>query len=246
MALTVPAYIVNAQIASPSTRYPWDEWRVNDYFLDVDDDQFDRLDALSNAANLALAIGCGEWISHRFSALSSDPDPDHFIEAAWAAIVHPAYCLDIETDDDEWRGPIRGPLNMTISILHDGVHRLETDPDEATRSCWMYNLTEHVLPRSDEFAKWFEACVIRFEKLHPKIDDDDIWEEGPPFGTPVPREALDPGVPYDSHAAAALLDRFLRTLNPSQNPFLVEPSDVRDAPGFKGAPYQYAVADWNE
>jgi hypothetical protein len=240
MPLAVPTYIRNAQIATEIIRYAWDEWRVRDYFIEVKDEQFDRLDALSDAANLALAIGCGEWLCHRFSVLSNDPDPYHLLEAAWAAIVHPAYCLDFETDDDEWRGPVRGPLNMTMSILEDGIHQRETDPHEATRSCWMYNLTKHVLPRSDEFERWFEACVLRFEQHHPWVEDDDIWEEGPPFGAPVPRESLDPNFPYDPLGAPDLLDRFLRSLIPARNPFLTDPEDVGETPGFQGSPYRYS------
>jgi hypothetical protein len=92
MALPVPAYITNAQVATNSIRYPWDEWNVNDYFIELDEDQFERLDMLSDAANLALAIGCGEWICHRFSTVSDDPEPYHYLEAAWAAIVYPGYC----------------------------------------------------------------------------------------------------------------------------------------------------------
>jgi hypothetical protein len=241
MTLPVPAYISTAQIVTNSVRYRWDEWNVNDYFLGLDKDQFERLDALSDAANLALAIGCGEWICHRFATLSNDPDPQHFVEAAWAAIIHPAYCMDVETNDDEWRGPIRGPLNLVISILHDGIHRRDTDPHEATRACWMYNLAQHVLPRTNEFEEWFEVCVLRLQTHHPRLEEDDPWEEGPPFGTPVPREALDPSVPYDPKDAPGLLDRFLRGLDPTQNPFLAERDDVFEAPGFRGMPYRFDV-----
>jgi|ERR1017187_4225868 hypothetical protein len=242
MALHVPAYIQSAQVATNTIRYPWDEWRVKDYFMEVDDDQFDRLDRLSDAANLALAIGCGEWISYRFAPVSDDPDPSAYIEAAWAAIIHPAYCLEIETDDDEWRGPVRGPLNMTVTILNDGIHQRETDPHEATRACWMYNLASHVLPSADEFSKWFEASVLRLEQYHPWIEDNDIWEEGPPFGIPVPRESLDPSFPYDPKKGSELLDLFLRSLAPSQNPFLIDPEDLLETPGFVGTPYQFAAS----
>lgn len=239
MVLAFPPYITKSQVATSQIRYEWDEWNVNDYFLEVDGDQFDRLDRLSDAANLALAIGCGEWICYRLSPLTNDLDPQHYLEAAWAAIVHPGYCDYIETNDDHWRGPIRGPLNMTLSILNDGIHCRETDPHEATRSCWMYNLAEHVLPQVDEFDNWFDNCVERFEKLYPKIEDDDIWEEGPPFGVPVPREALDLSVPFDPNNGPALIDRFLKSLNFNQNPFLSGPNDVLNAPGFNGIPYEY-------
>jgi hypothetical protein len=239
----VPAYIRSAQIATHIIRYPWDEWKVNDYFLGLDADRFKRLDKLSHAANLALAIGSAEWICHRLSSLSSDPNPNHFLEAAWAAIVHPGYCRDVETIADQWRGPVRGPLNIAISIVHDGIHRLNTDPHEATRACWMHNLANHVLPRNDEFQSWFEKCVVRFEQYHPFLESDDFWEEGPAFGSPVPREALDPANPYNAENSPALLDRFLQRLTPDQNPFLMKPEELLDIPGFQGVPYRYSGAD---
>lgn len=247
MGLPIPSYIIEANIVTNVIHYHWDEWSVKDYFIEVDEDQFDRLDELSDAANLALAIGCGEWIYHRFSILTDDPDPKYYLEAAWAAIVYPGYCKYIETIDDEWRGPIRGPLNMMISILNDGIHCRDTDPHEATRACWMYNLAKHVLPHFEEFERWFDVCTIRFEAHHPwREDEDDIWEEGPPFGLPVPREALDPSLSYDPENAPELIDRFLGSLNPGQNPFLPGPNDVLEVPGFKGTLYQYSSSDWQE
>lgn len=244
MTLPVPTYIKNAQIAINHIEFLWDEWRVNDYFIEVDEDQLARLDMLSDAANLALAIGCGEWICHRFSTLNNDPDPLHYLEAAWAAIIYPGYCKYVETNDDEWRGPILGPLNMTISIINDGIHCRATDSQEATRACWMYNLAQHVLPHTEQFDSWFEACVVRFETYHPWIEDDDIWEEGAPFGVPVPREALDPIVLYDPKAAPGLLDHFLSNIDPSQNPFLPKTEDDIEVPGFQGVLYKYSTADW--
>ncbi|MCA9469790.1 MAG: hypothetical protein KC643_30695 [Nitrospira sp.] len=244
MGLLVPNYIIDANVATNLIHYYWDEWSVKDYFIEVEEDQFERLDDLSDAANLALAIGCGEWISYRLSLLNNDPVPQNYLEAAWAAIVYPGYCKYIETVDDEWRGPIRGPLNMTISILNDGIHCRDTDSQEATRSCWMYNLAQHVLPHTDEFDRWFEACVLRLELYHPWVEDDDIWEEGPPFGLPVPREVLDPSFSYDPENAPELIDRFLRSLNPEHNPFLPSNDEDLEVPGFKGILYQYSPSDW--
>jgi hypothetical protein len=241
--LAVPDYLRRAQIDENRASYQWDEWNVRDYYLDIDEDQLQRLDRISDAGNLALAIGCGEWICHRLSALSEDRDPGLYLEAAWAAVVHPYYCDYIETNDDEWRGPIRGPLNMVITIINDGIHCGDENPVKAAHACWMYNLARHVLPRTEEFEKWFEACVGRLEECHPKVESDDIWEEGPPFGIPVPREALDPSLSYAPEDAPELLDRFLRTLDPAQNHFLAQAEVMLTGSGFVGTPYQYSPPD---
>jgi hypothetical protein len=240
MVLSIPPYLHGADVVTSLVRYRWDEWNVNAYFLEIDPAQKARLNPLSDAANLALVVGSAEWIVHSLSSVSRDPDPSLYLEAAWAAIVHPGYCEYLETDADEWRGPIRGPLNVTMAIVNDGIHCRETDPLESTRACWMYNLARHVLPRADVFDKWFESCVLRFEQFHPRIEDDDIWEEGPPFGLPVPREAVDPDFPYDALLAPELLDRFLRSLQPGANRFLASPEDVSQARNFSGVPYVYS------
>jgi hypothetical protein len=244
MTLPVADYILRAQIANHHIRYFWDEWHVNDYFLDIDEDWFDRLDLLSDAANLSLCIGCGEWIEHRLSVVNDDPRPGDYLEAAWAAIVHPNYCAYIENKDDDWRGSVRGPLNIMMSIIHDGIHCRETDEHEASRVCWMYNLAKHVLPDTADFVNWFETCVERLEKHHPWVDNDDIWEEGLTFGIPVPRDALDPGRTYDPSAAPNFIDQFLRRLNPLLNPYLTSPDELSADPSFRGSTYRYAETDW--
>lgn len=247
MMLPVPAYILNAHVVDPHIRYLWDEWHVNDYFLWLDEPLFNRLDALSDAANLALAIGCGEWIEHRFSKVNTDPHPGYYLAAAWAAIVHPRYCSYVENSDDLWRGPVRGPLNIMMGILNDGIHCRETDDHEATRACWMYNLTKHVLEQgATTFDRWFENCVQRLEKDHPWVEDDDIWEDGPPFGFPVPREALDPDFPYAAQMAPDLIDRFLQSCDPVVNPYLAPPGVLTADLTFKGTVYRYRADDWIE
>ena len=84
----------------------------------------------------------------------------------------------------------------------------------------------------------------RFEKLHPKVESDDIWEEGPPFGVPIPRLAVDPLYPYEPDVAPRLLDQYLKSLDPTRNPFLAPVNEVRGMRGFQGEPYQYSPADW--
>ena len=55
MGLLVPNYIIDANVATNLIHYYWDEWSVKDYFIEVEEDQFERLDDLSDAANLAQA-----------------------------------------------------------------------------------------------------------------------------------------------------------------------------------------------
>src|SRR5690242_2671157 len=194
----IPHYITEARIATDVVRFLWDEWNCKQYYRFVDDAMFERLDQLTNKANTGLSIAVGAWTCERFSTLDPDPSPKEYLEAAWAAVVHPAYCKYTETIDDEWRGPIRAPMALTITLVNDALFGLGYDLHVARRVCWLYNLTHHVLPDTQAFKAWFEACVQRLEQFHSQAvdtrgeEEEDIFADFPWQGSPVPREAFDP------------------------------------------------------
>ena len=243
--LSIPPYIQASNPASPVLQFPWDEWQIKTYYWAVDDKQFRRLDALTNEASLGLALAAGEWVFQRFSAVNTDPAALRFLEAAWAGMVHPAYCIYTETVDDEWRGPVRGPLAVSIAIANDGIFCLRDDPHVATRACWMYNLARHVLPKTDEFDPWFEACVLRLEKYHSSRTEarppgnTGLFDDPLMFSRPVPREVFDPQRPYDPSELPTLIDRFLASLQAASNPFLRDPAELAVVDGLPGPPYRY-------
>ena len=241
--LDVPAYIADARIASADARYVWDEWNVRSYFMIADEAELARFDALTGKANTALLIAVGEWICERFSALSADSRPLSFLEAAWAGAIDLSYCVFTETVDDEWRGPIRGPLAITIQIANDALFHLVEEPRVAPRVCWMVALARHVLPNTDAFEAWLEKCVRRLETYHSKsvekVVEQDLFEPLPGQGTAVPRAALNPDFRYDPAQAAPLLDAFLRNLDPTSNPYLRHPKEVAQYGARHGIPYRY-------
>lgn len=240
--LDTPLHIVRASIADPVLAFAWDEWAIKSYYWDVPQALFDRLDALSDDACMSLALATGEWVFHRFDAVNSDPTPLQFIEAAWAGTVHPYYCVYSETVDDEWRGPVRGPLAVAMAIANDGLFCRANDPEVATRACWMYRLATHVLTDPGEFLKWFDAVVRRLETWHLRA----VANTPPTFfglsltsANPVPRAAFDVSRGYDAGRAADMVDDFLRGLDPVANPFLRPVRDLLGVEDFAGAPYHF-------
>jgi hypothetical protein len=242
MALRTPGFIVAAGIDDDRLIYEWDEWRMRRYYDRDPQGLKDRLEVLSLRALVGVAIACGEWVVFRMSKVDSDPRPGQFLEAAWAGLVHHGYCRYIENDDEEWRSPARGPLDMTMSIVNDALFHLNEDPDAALRAVWMHSLATHVLPRRDAFDAWFAAVLPRLIQDHGRPGDDqqDLFSHSPPgMGSPVPRELFDPSLPYDPAQDAAHLDAFLRQLDPKSNPFLGEPAEVAQWDDFEGTPYRY-------
>jgi hypothetical protein len=242
VTLSVPVYVREASIVDDVLRYPWDEWNIRSHWDIVENPLYDRLDALSNRSVTALALATGEWVCHRYSALCSDPRPQQFLEAAWAGNIHPGYCEYTETTTDEWRGVIRGPLNIVILIANDALFCLHDDPHAATRACWMLALARHVLPQNAAFEPWFEACVARLEQFYPKdaITREGLFEPFESMGEPVPPEAFVPHVPWDPTLAPSLLDAFLQRLEPTQNPFLRPADELVGVDGIV-QPYRYIV-----
>jgi hypothetical protein len=242
--LPVPPHIRTGVILTPELRFAWDEWNIRDPYMFVQAAIFEALEPLTNKACTALTIAIGEWICARFAPLDPDPIPLQFLEAAWAGVIHPAYCEYFETTDDEWRGPVRAPLAITVTIAADALFRLDADPIVAHRTCWMRNLARHVIDPHDRFDAWFAACVARLAQHHnkqkdPSIATASIFEDFPGQGLPVPREAFDLAVAYDATDAPQLLDRYLRSLDPRANPFLRSTEELSEVDGLPGPPYRY-------
>jgi hypothetical protein len=244
--LPIQPHLRSGNVASAALAFAWDEWEIKKYYWSVDKALIQRLDALTNDANLGLTNAIGEWICQRFTPFSQDPAALQFLEAAWAAAIHPAYCIYTETIDDQWRGPVRGPLAMTMTIANDAIFCLRDDPHVATRACWMYNLARHVIPAVDELERWFEQCVIRLERYHSNGSEarrpsGGLFEDRPGFGRPVPREAFDPQRSYEPVEIPFLLDAFLRTLSPATNPYLRTPAELDAVDDLPGPAYRYLV-----
>jgi hypothetical protein len=234
MALSKPDYIVAANVADTEANYPWDEWNVREAYSPPDDELIDRYDGLTHRAQVAMTIATAEWIVFRFEALSDDPMPLNYLEAAWAANIDTAHGVYIETDDDEWRGPIRGPLNMAITIVADALFCADQTDDTAENPAWMSKLAERVLPPRSlaAFRTWRATCLQRLETYYTEPDEEeneddfgDLFSEEDAGGPPVPREIFDPSFEFRPDMVATLVDRFLADLDPRANEFLQTPEE---------------------
>ncbi len=243
MTLPVPiqrAYIDRPAIQQPALRFLWDEWHVEQTYQDVRPDEVERLQRLTRRANCALTIGIAEWVLVRFEGMDADPDPALFLEAAWAANVDDRYAYEIDIVDAEWRGPVRGPISMALTFVYDALFAEEAGPQSAMNPAWAARFARHVLPDTTAFDAWLAGCLDRFERLFPAAshDDQDWFEPMHSAGPLVPAEALDTTRSFNAADSEALIDRFLRGLDPARNEFLLQPKDMADL-DFEGIPYQY-------
>lgn len=233
MTLVVPSYIQRAGISSNIIRFRWDDWDCRLADIPLDDALLARLREISQRANVAVTIASGEWIFHRFDLLSDDPTPWRCAEAAWAQILDWRYAVDWEPEEEEWFGPVRGPLMMAMVWVVDAVEELEHDGDPAVSAACISKLATHVLPDDLPFRQWRELILARLETLYPLDPEERLGEV-------VPREALDPDFAFSLEMTKPLINRFLSGLSPEKNPLLNSSEEMLEE-GFEGTPYVFDI-----
>ena len=233
MVLSIPHYIQSANIQNNVLRYKWDDWDLHQYYTNIDDDDLgDRIEHLSYRANTALTIACAEWVVHRYDMVSDDEEPDQYLEAAWAAVVDVAYLFLWEPPDEQWLGPIRGPLSVAMLIVKEAIMSAELE-EYKMPALYITSLAKHVLPDATAFLDWRSRTVDRLEKFY--IEDPEETR-----GEVVPREAMDPDFLFNVNQTEGLINRFLFRLDYKVNPFLNSPEDMMEL-HFEGTPYKFDI-----
>lgn len=241
MAISEPKYISDADIKDENIRYHWDDWNIKAYYMSTPDELFDRLTDLTLRAKIALTTACAEWLVFRFKGISDDPLPLKYLEAAWCGNVDLRYIKYTELNDEEWLGPIRGPLQLAIAIINDIFFCSDDNPEPALNSGWMSTLTQHILPNPAFFCQWRDKCIERLKRLYTDKSDpfDNLFGEdnGGPY---VPREVFDLDYDFKPEITNTLINDYLRNVDYTLNQFLHTPNEML-ALGFKGKPYSLSV-----
>jgi hypothetical protein len=232
MPLTIPPYIQRSNIADEPVTHTWDDDDPEFAYVGLDQRLQHRMDGTTDRGVLALSAGFAEWIAWRFGKLSSAPMLLYKVEAIWAGIVDWRY-LSREPlpPAHDWHGPVRGPVWSAAKWLDRIVDLLKRKQFATPEAVCLSQLVLHVTAHPDAFKDWRRFAIQRLAKLYPADAQDRL-------GPPVPREVLDPDIKYDPAMAPALIDTYLRGLDPSLNPFLAKPADMLAA-GFTGTPYTY-------
>lgn len=244
MVYRLPPYIVAAKIDDPKLTFRWDDWKASGDFTYDPKKVVARAQTLTNRAQVALGIGMYEWTLGRFASLSEDPTPYQIAEAAWCAEIDRRYMKRIEFDRRKWLGPVRGPLWCAMTWLIPLVLSGDNDPEELESGlAYLPRLAMHVLPKPEIFEQWLITTLERLASWYtatPEGPLDDLFSvrEEERRGPLVAPEALDPAFDYDPAQAPTLLAKRLAAIQPSLNPYLQTPEEMR-RDGFPGTPYQF-------
>ena len=175
----------------------------------------------------------------RFERLSQDPRPLSYLESAWCANVDRAYSWPIELPKSEWQGPVRRPLLVGVILVNHSLYEAEEIADTMQQPALMSNLVEHVLTDPVPFRRWRDRCVDRVREFYMREEKEpfeDLFNERPVEPIFVPREVFDPDFEFRPEMARAFVDRLLKSVDYTVNPFLLSPAQMQ-AEGFKGVPY---------
>jgi hypothetical protein len=239
MSRWMPRYITSVQADYSQLHYEWDEWRVKDIIRPAPESLVETLSPLRDEALVALTIAEAEWIAWRFSSLSNDGTLPLFLEAAWAANLDLGYTAYFETSPDDWRGPVRGPMNVALTVVMDALFCKDERPVHAVNPGWLSNLAVRVLPDPAPFLAWRDFSIARLLQHYRKPPQpESLFDDDPEPPLPVPPEVFDPAEEFVFERAGEALDRYLSELDPDENPFLRSAAEMAEL-GFEGVAYRY-------
>jgi hypothetical protein len=233
MKRDLPAVIARSGISDEPVNHGWDDNDPEFAYVGSDERMQNRISQISDRGVLALSAGTAEWIAWRFHKLTDEPLLFNKVDAIWAGTIDWHYLSTAPLPPrKDWQGPIRGPVRSAARWLDRMVQLLRREEFAYPEAVSLGQLMLFVTAKPDLFKDWRRFAVGQLTKLY-AADKTNV------LGAPVPREALDPDTQFDPAAAPAQLDRFLRGLDPTGNPFLATPDEMIAA-GFTGTPYTYS------
>lgn len=232
--LSTQSFLSNAGIQDRAIHFRWDEWNTEMSDEPVDEELANRFKNLSYRANVVFTIVSADWILTRFTPLVDDTTPRQCLEAAWAQQIDFRYSWDWELDE-EWTGPIKGPIRLAFDKVTWAVQEVRDYRDPSWAAASIAKLAEYVLRDPTPYVRWRAQIVSRLEGMY-QLDADD------PLGDVVPPQALDPDFSYDPGEAEKLMNNLLSALDYRTNSLLNSPETMLEL-DFEGTPYVFSLAE---
>jgi len=222
--------------------YEWTR-RIGNSFQAVPGEDYPKLwnalEEISVRAAYALGVASSEWTVARLRHLADVSDALLRIEAAWAATIDYRYAnlpKPVTPKTPSGPDPIAEPLwlaQLFLTYLQDfyvKTHNGVANKGVRGSALRLALLAKHVVPKKAGFDKWLTASLKKANQHYP-AKDVPVQQEAP-----VPPDFFNPAFKWSPEAVAESQARFLATLDPSRNPYLRKPEEMK-ADGFTGDPY---------
>ena len=190
----------------------WDDWDPYPLIAPNNPKTEADLGGISDWAKLVFAIGCAEWVVVRLAPDASGDRAWQYIDACWAHALSEDYALPEELDDEEWEGPMLGPVCLALVTIVNTKYGFDEDNAELDAG-FAEQVARHVLPDPAPFFRWRDAVLQRLLSVAPA-------DAAPAPGMRLPRQVLDPDEPIDSAMLNVLRKRALDEIDLADNPFV--------------------------
>lgn len=197
--------------AKAPIRHEWDDDDPYALLPRNDPEIEERLWRIADFGKLVFSLGCAEWV---VAALDAHFDSERawlYVDACWAYAVSERYALPPELDDDEWQGPILGPVCLALTTVVNTRYGFDEDNAEID-GAFAEKVALHVVTDETAFSAWRDAVLDRLLACCPA---DPEARRGPR----VPRHLLDPRIEVEREQWPELLADTLRQLRLEGNPF---------------------------
>jgi hypothetical protein len=213
MTLERATFVPYDRIQKAPVTHAWSDWNPYSVLGESNSDTELALAQLTDNACIAYAAACAEWVVGRFALMLDDSRPWQFLEACWAYEMSDQFRCPPESNEAEWKGPIRGPIDLALMTVLNTAYAVE-DESAHIDAAFAELIPLHVIADQSLFLQWREQVL-------PKLRGLAARESVGRARLPVPREALDPRLSVTERLARELAARFLARVDPSKNPFLV-------------------------
>jgi hypothetical protein len=244
MPRATPSYVTAASIVGAPVSYKWSNDLGLKFIAAKDQNArlYEALDEASFKAKMSLGVAITEWTVWRFKGHVPIEDALLRLEAAWACAIDPRYAKSLrfkltQTGAD----PLLGPFEIALDVLGSicdrftkgSIYLAEPVVRQAT-------LAKHVIPGKNVFSDWLSAGVRKAATTFPRNAKYDrksgVFDAS--LEPPVPGEFFEPDFVYSEETTRAMLQAFLKSLDPEKNPYLRSPEELRQM-GFTGTPYTF-------
>lgn len=152
------SFIPVDEIASKDIFHDWSDWDPYAVIGDPTSERIEQLGMLSDRALVAYATACAEWVVARFSAISDDPVPGCFLEAAWLCQVDSSRRPPPESEESDWKGATRGAIDLALMTVLNAIGSTDGGKPEVDAAL-AERIALHVLPDAAPFVVWRDCCL---------------------------------------------------------------------------------------
>lgn len=204
---------VPPRIGQQGVDYEWDTWDPYSILPPVSEERVEALRQISDRAQIAYATGCAEWVVQKLARHLETDLPFLYLEAFWAFEMDKRIPSPPETVEADWQGRILAPIDLALMTVLN-TYYTSGEGSGAYESAFSECIALHVLDEKADFQAWREAIIPQLSRYSPRREDD-------PWGAPVPREALIPGLVMTDEERAEHIQRFLANVIPEKNHLVI-------------------------